>query len=101
MNARWIFSLAAGTAVLLCGALLATAAAPNIGQNRSPMQGSAKSIQGSTLIGVTVLDSQGAKTRPDQRGLSRLSDRQGDFLGSRRGGDGLGPPGDVHRGASD
>ena len=45
MNARWIFSLAAGTAVLLGGALLATAAAPNIGQNQSPMQGSAGIIR--------------------------------------------------------
>ncbi len=57
MNVRWTISLAAGTAVLLCGTLLGTAAEPNLGQNQSAMQGSA-GIQISTLMGTTVLDPQ-------------------------------------------
>ena len=35
MYARWAISLVAWTAVLLGGALLATAAVPNTGQNQS------------------------------------------------------------------
>ncbi len=61
MNARWISSLVAGTAVLLGGALPATAAAPNTGQNQSAVQGSAGTIRYSTLMGATVLDPQGEK----------------------------------------
>jgi hypothetical protein len=61
MIARWTFSLAAFAAVLLLGASLASAAAPNIGQDRSPMQGSAGTIRVSALTGTTVLDSQGQK----------------------------------------
>jgi hypothetical protein len=48
-------------AVLLCGALLATAAEPNIGQNQPAMQDSAGIIQNSTLVGATVLDRQNQK----------------------------------------
>lgn len=61
MNTRWIFSVAAFTAMFFCGSLLASAAAPNIGQDRSPTQASARAIQISTLVGTTVLDSQGKK----------------------------------------
>ncbi len=61
MNVRWAVSLAAGTAVLLCGALLATAAEPNMGQNESAMQDSAGIIQNATLVGATVLDPQSQK----------------------------------------
>ena len=59
MNTRWIFSVAAFTAMFFSGSLLATAAAPAIGQDRSPTQASARAIQISTLVGTTVLDSQG------------------------------------------
>ena len=61
MNARWMVSLAAGTALLFYGALLATAAAPSTGQNQSPIQGSAGVVRISTLMGSTVLDLQGQK----------------------------------------
>ena len=61
MNARWAVSLTAGAAVLLCGALLATAAEPSIGQNQPAMQDSAGIIQNSTLVGATVLDRQNQK----------------------------------------
>ena len=61
MSVHWTFSLAAGMAVLLGGALLATAAAPSTAQNSPAMQGPAAIIQISTLKGMTVLDSQGNK----------------------------------------
>ena len=61
MNARWTVSLAAATAVLLGGALRATAAEPNRGQNQPAVQGSAGIIQDSTLMGTTVLDPQSQK----------------------------------------
>ncbi|MGO9110382.1 MAG: PRC-barrel domain-containing protein [Thermoguttaceae bacterium] len=61
MNTRWTSSLAVFAAVLFCGASLATAAAPNIGQNRSPTQGSVGIVRVSTLMGTTVLDSHGQK----------------------------------------
>jgi hypothetical protein len=61
MNARGTFSLVAFVAVLLCGVLLATAAAPNIGQNQLPAAPAAATVQISALVGVTVLDSQGQK----------------------------------------
>ncbi|MGO8747532.1 MAG: PRC-barrel domain-containing protein [Thermoguttaceae bacterium] len=61
MNVRWTISLAACTAVLLCGALRAIATEPNIGQKRSAMQGSAGIIRFSTLMGTTILDPQGQK----------------------------------------
>jgi hypothetical protein len=47
--------------VLLYGAILATAAAPSIGHDRSPMQGSTGTIEISKLAGMTVLDPQGKK----------------------------------------
>ena len=72
MNARWTVLLAACTAVLLCGALLATAAEPKSGQNQSAMQGSAGIIQNSTLIGTTVLNPQSQK-------LGRIKDVLLDF----------------------
>ena len=59
MNVRWTSWLAAWTVVLLGGTLLATAAAPNTGENQSAMQGSAGIIQTSKLMGTTVLNSQG------------------------------------------
>lgn len=59
MNVRGKLSLVACIAVLLGGTLLATAAAPNIGQNQSATQGSAGVIQISRLIGATVLSLQG------------------------------------------
>ncbi len=61
MNARWTISLAASTAGLLFGALLATAAEPNLGQHQPAVQGSAAIIQNSTLTGATVLDPQSRK----------------------------------------
>jgi len=61
MSAHWTFSVVAFTALLLCGTLAATAAAPKIGQDRSPMPGSAGTIRISTLTGTTVLDPQGQK----------------------------------------
>ena len=62
MKARWIFSVAIGSAVLLGGALLATAAEPNAGQKQSAMPAPAAGIvRTSTLIGTAVLDSQGRK----------------------------------------
>ncbi len=54
MNVRWTVSLVACVAMLLCGALPATAAEP-------AMQGSAGIIQNSTLIGATVLNPQGQR----------------------------------------
>ena len=54
MNARWTVSLAACSAMLLCGALLATAAEPNVGQNHLAMKCSAAVIQKSTPAGTTV-----------------------------------------------
>ena len=59
MNVRWTVALAACALVLLCGALLATAAEPNIGHNRSAMQGSAGIIRTSTPMGTTVPNPQG------------------------------------------
>ena len=61
MNRRGTISLAACTAVVLCGAVLATAAEPNLGQSQSAMHDSAGIIQNSTLVGATVLDSQNQK----------------------------------------
>jgi sporulation protein YlmC with PRC-barrel domain len=61
MNARWRLSLAACTAVVLCGALLTAAAEPTVGQNQPAMPGPATTIQNSTLIGAAVLDLQGQK----------------------------------------
>jgi sporulation protein YlmC with PRC-barrel domain len=61
VNTRWTISLAACTAVLLWGALRATAAEPNLGQNHSATQGSAAIIRNSTLTGTTVLDPQSRK----------------------------------------
>jgi hypothetical protein len=61
MNARWTLSVTAFAAALLGGALLASAAAPNLGQDRSPMQDPAGTIRLSTLTGTTVLDLQGQK----------------------------------------
>ena len=58
MNMRVTVFLAAGTAVILCGALLASAAEPSVGQNQSPMRASTGIIRNSTLIGTTVLDPQ-------------------------------------------
>jgi hypothetical protein len=61
MNARWTFSLAVGAAALLCGALLAPAAAPNAIPNPPAMQGSPAIVPISALVGTTVLDAQGQK----------------------------------------
>jgi hypothetical protein len=47
--------------VLIYGAILATAAAPNTGHDRSPMQGFTGTIEISKLAGMTVLDPQGKK----------------------------------------
>lgn len=58
MMVRWITSLTAATAVLFWGALLATAAEPNLGQNQPAIQGPAEILQNSTLVGVTVLNPQ-------------------------------------------
>lgn len=60
MNARWTVLLAAFTVVFLAGTVLATAAEPNSGQNRSAVQGSG-GIQVSTLMGTTVLNPQSQK----------------------------------------
>jgi hypothetical protein len=46
-------------AVVLCGAVLATAAEPNAGQNQPAAPGPAGIIQNSTLTGTTVLNPQG------------------------------------------
>jgi hypothetical protein len=54
MNARWTVSLAVCAAVLLCGALLAAAAEPTIGQKQPAVQSSAGILQNSTLMGKTV-----------------------------------------------
>ena len=54
----WTFLLAAGTAVILCGAWLATAA-PNVGQIPSLPQGSPGLIRNSALVGTMVLYPQG------------------------------------------
>lgn len=59
MNARWTFSGAAFTAMFFSGLLLASAAAPSIGQVRAPQQASAGTIQVLTLVGTTVLDARG------------------------------------------
>ncbi len=61
MDARWTFSLVACTAVLLGGALLATAAEPKTGPNQPAIQAPAGTIQLSALVGTTVLDPQGQK----------------------------------------
>jgi len=58
MNARWTASLVACAAVLLWGALRATAAEPNLSQNQPATQSSAAIIQNSTLMGTMVLDPQ-------------------------------------------
>jgi hypothetical protein len=58
MMVRWMASLTAGTAVLFWGALLASAAEPNIGQNQPAIQGPAEILQNSTLVGVTVFNPQ-------------------------------------------
>jgi hypothetical protein len=54
MNTRWTVSLAAGTAVFLCGAVLATAAEPSLGQNQTAMQSSPGVTQNLTLTGPTA-----------------------------------------------
>ena len=59
MNGHWTFSLAAGTALLLGGALMATAAELQIGQIPSANQAFSGNTQVSTLVGSTVLDPQG------------------------------------------
>jgi len=61
MNARWTVLLAVCSAVLLCGALLATAAEPSIAQNRPVAKGPAETIQKATLVGTTVPGPQGEK----------------------------------------
>ncbi len=61
MNARWTICVAGFMGVLLFGVLLANAAAPGIGQDRSPMLGSTGTIEISKLVGMTVLDPQGQK----------------------------------------
>jgi hypothetical protein len=61
MSARWTICVVGFMGVLLCGALLATAAAPSVGQNRSPLPGSRGTIEISKLVGMTVLDPQGQK----------------------------------------
>ena len=64
MNARWTASLAACTAVLLWGALRATAAEAKLGQTQPATQGSPAIIQNSTLMGTMVLDPQSGKLGP-------------------------------------
>ncbi len=59
MNARWVVSMAACTAALVCGTMLALAAEPITGQNQSAAPSPAGIIQNSMLTGTTVLDLKG------------------------------------------
>lgn len=62
MNARGTVSLAAFTAVVFSGVMVAIAAGPNIGQDQSAVQGPpAGIIENLTLVGATVLNPQGEK----------------------------------------
>ncbi len=61
MNARWTIGVAGFTGLLLLGAILATAAAPSVGKDQLPPQGSNGTIQVSALVGMAVLDPQGQK----------------------------------------
>ena len=62
MNVRGMISLVSGTAVLICGVLLATAAEPKAGQDQSTVQDPAAGvIQNLTLMGTTVLNPQSQK----------------------------------------
>ena len=59
MNTRWKVLLVAAVAALLVPAMRAAAAGPNESQQHPANQGPPTVIQTSTLIGATVVDSQG------------------------------------------
>jgi hypothetical protein len=61
MNRCWSIALAASVTAIFGSLVLAGAAEPNIGKNQPAVQDPSRVIQDLTLVGTTVLDSQGQK----------------------------------------